>query len=189
MKWVPAITLLGAIACFTTACGDSPTAPSSDGRFVLRLSASAYSPAPAVLVTFTRVRVFSSSGATTDVPLQGGATQFTCDLRRLQASDGEIAVGALAGGDYGEVRLQIQSATLYLDNPSDTACAANFRIPSGRSVPMSVTPSEVSLNRTFHHEAGTDTAMRIALNSEQTIRAASGGAYTFQPVLTILSVG
>jgi hypothetical protein len=188
MKWVPAVTLLGAITFTAPACGDSPTSPSSDGRFVLRLSASAYSAAPAVLVTFTRVRVLGSSGGATDVPLPGGAAQFTCDLRRLQASDGEIAVGAVPPGDYGEVRLQIQSATLYLDNPSDTACAANFRIPGGRAVAMSVTPSEVGLNRTFHLEAGTDTAMRIALNSEQTIRAGSNGSYTFQPVLTILSV-
>jgi hypothetical protein len=188
MKWGSAVTWLGAIAVVTTACGESPTSPSSDGRFVLRLSASAYSAAPAVLVTFTRVRALGSSGGVTDVPLAGGATQFTCDLRRLQASDGEIAVGALPPGDYGEVRLQIQSATLYLDNPSDTACAANFRIPGGRAVPMSVTPTEIGLNRSFRHEAGTDTAMRIALNSEQTIRAVGGGSYTFQPVLTILSV-
>jgi hypothetical protein len=180
--------LVGPLALAATACGDSPTSPSSDGRFVLRLSASTYSAAPAVLVTFTRVRALSSSGSAMDVPLPGGAAQFTCDLRRLQASDGEIAVGTLPPGDYGEVRLQIQSATLYLDNPSDTACAANFRVPSGRAVSMSVTPNEVSLNRTFRLEAGTDTAMRIALNSEQTIRAGGGGTFTFQPVLTILSV-
>jgi|SRR5688572_5700596 len=188
MRHMLASILVGATVLVTNACGDSPTSPSSDSRFVLRLSASAYGLTPAVLVTFSRVRVLSSSGTARDVPLLGGATQFTCDLQRLQASDGEIAVGALAPGDYGEVRLQIQSATLYLDNTSDTACAANFRIPGGRSVPMSVAPSEVSLNRTFRHEAGSDTAMRIALNSEQTIRAAGGGSYTFQPVLTVLSV-
>jgi hypothetical protein len=184
-----AAMFVGAAALAATACGDSPTSPSSDGRFVLRLSASTYSAAPAVLVTFTRVRALSSSGNAMDVPLPGGATSFTCDLRRLAANDGEIAVGALPTGNYGEVRLQIQSATLYLDNAADTACAANFRIPSGRAVPMTLTPNEVSLNRTFRLEAGTDTAMRIALNSEQTIRAAGGGAFTFQPVLTILSVG
>jgi hypothetical protein len=41
-------------------------------------------------------------------------------------------------------------------------------------------PTEIGLNRSFHHEAGTDTAMRIALNSEQTIRAV-GGSYTSSP--------
>ena len=136
-----ATILIGAAALAATACDDSPTSPSSDGRFVLRLSASTFGAAPAVLVTFTRVRVLSSSGGTMDVPLPGGAAQFTCDLRRLQASDGEIAVGALPAGDYGEVRLQIQSATLYLDNtrtprvPRTSAfpAAARFRCPSPRA--------------------------------------------------------
>jgi hypothetical protein len=189
MKWGPAIALTSALAIGTAACGDSPSSPSSSGgRLVVRLSASTFGSAPAVLVTFSRVRALRSGGASTDVPLPNGAAQYTCDLRRLQQNDGEIAVGALAPGDYSEVRLTVQSATLYLDNPSTMACAANFVVPSGRATPMSGTPSEVVLSRAFHVEATADTAMRIAMNSEQSIRATGGGAYTFQPVITVLSV-
>ena len=129
-----------------------------------------------MLVTFSRVRVLSSSGTARDVPLTGGATQFTCDLQRLQASDGEIAVGALPAGDYGEVRLQIQSATLYLDNTRTPRVPRTSAFPAAARFRCPFAPSEVSLNRTFGHEAGTDTAMRIALNSEQTIRAAGSGS-------------
>ena len=136
MKWVPAVLLL-ALALAATACDDSPSSPSPNTRFTLRLTSSAYSSAPAVLVTFSRVRAVRSSGGSEDVSLPNGASTFTCDLRRLQSSDGEIAAGALATGDYSEVRLMIQSVTLYLDNPSDAACAANLRAPGGRSASVS----------------------------------------------------
>ena len=91
-------------------------------------------------------------------------------------------------GDYSEVRLTVQSATLYLDNPSTAACAANFTVPSGRSTPTSGTPSEIVLSRPFRVETSGDTAMRIAVNSELSIQATGGGAYAFQPVVTVLSV-
>jgi hypothetical protein len=187
MKWVPAIALIGALGA--AACGESPSSPSStDARFVLRLSASSFGTAPAVLVTFSRVRAIRSSGGSTDVALTGNAAQYTCDLRRLQQSDGEIAAGTLAAGDYSEVRVTVQSATIYLDNTSSVACAANLTSPGGRSTAISGTPTDVVLSRAFRMDAGTDTAMRIALTSEQSIRATGGGAFTFQPVVTVLSV-
>ena len=188
MKQLFAAILVGATALTVTACGDSPTSPSQGSRFYLRLTSSPFQSAPAVLVAFANVRVLRASGGWTDVALPSGAAQFTCDLRRLQTSDGEIAVGALPPGDYAEVRLLVQSATLYLDNPSTVACASDFRAPSGRSTPVTGTPSEIVVNRSFRVDAGADTIMRIALNSEQSIRASGGGSYTFQPVLTVLSV-
>ena len=193
MTWVPAVTLrvtlVGALALGAAACGDSPSSPSSsDSRFVLRLSASTFGAAPAVLVTFSRVRALRSSGGSADVALPNGASQFTCDLRRLQQNDGEIAVGVLPAGDYSEVRLTVQSATLYLDNPSNVACATSFPIPSGRATPASGTPSEIVLSRSFRVDSAADTSMRIALNSEQSLLATGGGSYAFQPVVTVLSV-
>ena len=100
----------------------------------------------------------------------------------------QIAIGVLPVAEYSEVRLTVQSATLYLDNTSNVACAANFPIPGGRATPMSGTPSEVVLTRSFRVETAADTAMRIALNSEGSIRATGGGSYAFQPVVTVLSV-
>jgi len=190
MKPSAAAILIGTIGLFTAACGDSPTSPSQGGsRFVLRLSDSSLRGGQALFVTFARVRAQRSSGGWVDVPFPGGAAQFTCDLKKLQASDGEIAVGSLPPSPYTEVRLQIQSATLYLDNStSEPACGANLRAPSGRAAPMTVTPNEVSLASQFRVEETGDTTMRIGLNTEQSVRLNGDGSYTFAPTIAVLSV-
>ena len=186
MTKISAAILIGVLA---TACGDdSPTAPSQGSRLVVRLSASSLQAGQALFVTFGRVRAQRSSGGFVDVPFTGGAAQFTCDLKKLQASDGEIAVGALPPSHYTEVRLQVQSATLYLDNStSEPACGASLRAPSGRTAPMTVTPSEVALASQFRVEETGDTTMRIGVNTEQSVRL-NGGSYTFAPTLAVLSV-
>jgi hypothetical protein len=186
MKHVSAAILVGALV--TAACDDAPTSPSDGTRFTLRLSSSAYGAAPAVLVTFSGVRARHASRGWEGVALPGSAAQFTCDLRRLQQSDGEIAAGPLPAGDYSEVRLLVQSATLYLDSPSNMTCAANFQTPSGRSTPMNGVPNDVTLARSFRVDAGSDTTMHIALNAEQSIRATGGGSFSFEPIVTVLSV-
>ncbi len=176
-------------AALTAACGDdSPTAPSQGSRLVVRLSASSLGSGQALFVTFARVRAQRSSGGSVDVPFPGGAAQFTCDLKKLQASDGEIAVGALPPSQYTEVRLQIQSATLYLDNStSEPACGVTLRAPSGRAAPMTVTPNEVSLASQFRVDETGDTTMRIGVNTEQSVRL-NGGSYAFAPSMTVLNV-
>lgn len=190
MHRIPAAILIGAVAFTAAACGDdSPTSPTQGSRFVLRLSDSSLRGGQALFVTFVRVRAQRSSGGLVDVPFPGGAGQFTCDLKKLQSSDGEIAVGALPPSQYTEVRLQIQSATLYLDNSSsEPACGASLRAPSGRAAPMTVTPSEVSLASQFRVEENGDTTMRIGLNTEQSVRLNGDGSYTFAPAIAVLSV-
>jgi hypothetical protein len=188
MEQYAAAILFGAIA-LTAACSDSPTSPSEGGsRFVLRLSGSSLRGGQALFVTVVRVRALRSSGFV-DVPFPGGAAQFTCDLKTLQSSDGEIASGSLPPSPYTEVRLQIQSATLYLDNStSEPACGASSRAPSGRAAPMTVTPSEVSLASQFRIEENGDTTMRIGVNPEQSVRQNGDGSYTFAPAIAVLSV-
>jgi hypothetical protein len=190
MKHVSRAILFAAIACVSVACGDSPSSPSSSNsaRFNLRLTASSFAGGQALLVTFARVRAFRSPGDFTDVALPGNAAQITCDLKKLQSTDGEIAVGPLPNGRYTEVRVLIQSATLYLDNPSVDICAANARTPGGRTAPMALSPGEIVISREFRVEDGADTTIRIGLNTEQSIRAASSGSYTFTPIVNVLSV-
>ena len=190
MKHVSIGVLFAAIACVSVACGDSPSSPSSSNsaRFNLRLTASSFPGGEAVMVTFARVRAFRAPGDFTDVALPGNAAQLTCDLKKLQSTDGEIAVGPLPNGRYTEVRVLIQSATLYLDSPSVDICAANARTPSGRTAAMALSPGEIVISREFRVESGADTTIRIGLNSEQSIHAASGGAYTFTPIVNVLSV-
>lgn len=190
MKHVSRAILFAAIACVSVACGDSPSSPSSSNsaRFNLRLTASSFAGGQALLVTFARVRAFRSPGDFTDVALPGNAAQITCDLKKLQSTDGEIAVGPLPNGRYTEVRVLIQSATLYLDSPSVDICAANARTPGGRTAPMALSPGEIVISREFRVEDGADTTIRIGLNTEQSIRAASSGSYTFTPIVNVLSV-
>jgi hypothetical protein len=189
MKHISRAILLVAIALLSTACGDSPSSPSStSARFNLRLTASSFASGQALLVTFTRVRAFRSPSDFTDVALPGNASQLTCDLKKLQSTDGEIAVGPLPNGRYTEVRVLIQSATLYLDNPSPDICTAAVRTPGGRTAPVALSSNEIVISREFRVEEGTDTTMRIGLNTEQTIRAASNGSYTFTPTVSVLSV-
>lgn len=189
MKQYAAAILICAIAFTTAACGDSPTSPSQSGRLIVRLSASSFPGGQALLVTFARVRAAGTSGAAFDVAFPNGASQFTCDLKKLQSSDGEIAIGTLRPGDYAEVRLQIQSATLYLDNSiSEAACGASLRVPSGRAAAMAVTPNEVPLATRFHVDENGDTTMRIGVNTEQSVRLSGNGSYTFAPSVAVLSV-
>jgi len=190
VKHISMAVLSLVVALVSTACGDSPSSPSSatSPRFNLRLTASSFSGGQALLVTFARVRAFRSPGDFTDVALTGNASQFTCDLKKLQSTDGEIAVGPLPNGRYTEVRVQIQSATLYLDNPSPDICTASVRTPSGRTAPIALSPGEIVISREFSMEGGTDTTMRIGLNTEQSVRAASNGSYTFTPTVSVLSV-
>ena len=189
MKRVAAVILCGMVASTAGACGDSPTSPSPGGRFIVRLSGGSLPTGQALLVTFARVRAVGTSGAAFDVPFPNGASQFTCDLKKLQSSDGEIAIGTVPPGDYGGVRLQILSATFYLDNSiSDAACGASLRTPSGRAAVMAVTPSDVSLANRFTVDENGDTTIRIGVNTEQSVRLNGNGSYTFAPTMTVLSV-
>ena len=182
------VAALAAAACDS----DSTTSPSSSstgGRLVVRLTDSPYAGGRAILVTFSRVRATLVGGGTADVPFAGGASSVTCDLKKLNTSDGDIASGAVAPGQYTDVRLTVQSVNLYLDNPSiDSACAATIRPPSGRVTAVALANSEVVASRSFETTATSDKVMRIALNSEQSIHLNSDGSYSFQPVLTVLSV-
>jgi hypothetical protein len=187
MRKISAALLIGALT-MAAACDDSPSSPSStDSRFLLRLSTSAFA-APAVLITFSRIRAVRASGGSVDVAFPNNAGQYMCDVRRLQQSDGEIASGVLPAGEYSEVRVNVQSVVLYQDNPSNVACAATITAPSGRAVVMSGAPTEMVLSRSFRVGTGDDTTMRVALNSEQSFRPGAAGAYAFQPVVTVLSV-
>jgi hypothetical protein len=53
---------------------------------------------------------------------------------------------------------------------------------------MALSPGEIVISREFRVEDGADTTIRIGLNTEQSIRAASSGSYTFTPIVNVLSV-
>jgi hypothetical protein len=205
MRYLFAVFLSGVVAVATAACnGDSPASPSqtpsgslpasgspipaNNGRLFVRLSAGTLPQGKAVLVTFSRVRVYRGSPtAFTDLPLSLGGT-YTCDLNKL-TSDAELAVGNVPAAGYSQIGLVMQSATVYIDNPSGGApCATSIPAPGGRAAPLTVPGGEIALPRNFDVRVGAETVMRLNFNTEQSIRPAAGDTFTLTPVFSVVGV-
>jgi hypothetical protein len=183
--------LIGAIALGAAACSDSPSSPSSGagGNFNVRLRDSPFTDAHAVLVTFSSVRAHRSDSDWTAVPFASGATSRTCDLKKLETAEDVLGTGSLPPGHYTHVRLVVQSAVLYFDNPSsETACAAAIAAPAGASATLEIPSGEVKLNREFDLAAGASMNMLLDLDGNQSIHQTGNGGYMMSPVVTIMSV-
>jgi len=202
MRHLCAVVLSGAVALAASACSDSPASPSgtpsgtstpssnpaNNARLLVRLSAAPLPQGKAVLMTFSRLRIYRGSPTDfTDVALSGG--QITCDMNRL-TSDAEIAASAVPGAAYSQVGLVVQSATVYVDNEtaSSSPCAASIPAPGGRSAALTIPSGEIALPRNFDVRTGVDTVMRLSFNAEQSIRLVGTNSFTFTPVFSVLSV-
>ena len=201
MRHVCAVVLSGAVALAASACSDSPASPSgtpsgtstpssnpaNNARLLVRLSAAPLPQGKAVLMTFSRLRIYRGSPTDfTDVALSGG--QITCDMNRL-TSDAEIAASAVPGAAYSQVGLVIQSATVYVDNETvGPPCAASIPVPGGRSAALTIPAGEIALPRNFDVRTGADTVMRLNFNTEQSIRLVGTNSFSFAPVFSVLSV-
>ena len=122
MRYTLALILVVAMAT-TTACGNSPTAPSGPGgTFNLRITDAPFADAKAVLVTFSEVsahRADTPESAWATLPFADGGATRTCDLKKLQGAREDIlGVGPLAAGHYTQVRLTVAAAKLYFDHES-----------------------------------------------------------------------
>ena len=190
MKYLSALALAVALAGGTIACSDSPSSPSlSGGNFNLRMRDSPFTDAKAVLVTFSSVRAHRSDSDWTVVPFINAATTRTCDLKKLETSEDVLGTAALPAGHYTQVRLVVQSATLFFDNASTgAACASSIAPPAGASATLDIPSGEVKLNREFDVSASSTTTMLIDFDGNGSIHLTGNGRYMMSPVLTILSV-
>ena len=200
MKHVPAMALLAA-ALGAAACSGSPSSPSSSsssssspssgsgGTLNLRLKDSPFTDARAVLVTFSSVRAHRSESDWTTVAFANAASARTCDLKKLQTAEDVLGTGALPAGHYTQVRLVVQSAVLYFDNPSaGPACAPTMVAPAGASASLEIPSGEVKLNREFDLAAGASMNMLLDFDGNGSIHQTGNGRYMMSPVVTILSV-
>lgn len=208
MRHLCAVLLSAAVAFAASACSDSPASPSgtttstspgtstpptspsipaNNGRLLVRFIAGPLPQGKAVLMTFSRIRIYRGSPTNfTDVALSGG--QITCDLNKL-SSDAEIAVAAVPGAAYSQVGLVIQSATVYVDNETvGSPCAASIPAPGGRSASLTIPAGEIAVPRNFDVKTGVDTIMRLNFNTEQSIRLVGTNTFTFTPFFSVLSV-
>jgi hypothetical protein len=190
MKYLPASALAAVLAVSTIACSDSPSSPTlSGGNFNLRLRDTPFTDAKAVLVTFSSVRAHRSDSDWTVVPFINAATSRTCDLKKLETSEDVLGSAALPAGHYTQVRLVVQSATLFFDNASTgSACASSIAPPAGASATLDIPSGEVKLIREFDVSASTTMTMLVDFDGDQSIHLTGNGRYMMSPVMTILSM-
>jgi hypothetical protein len=182
--------LVFVIAFGTSACGDSPSSPSEgSAMFNLRITDSPFSDARAVLVTFSEVTAHRSESSWSSVPFAAGATSRTCDLKKLENSEDVLGTGPLPAGDYTQVRLVVQSARLFFDNPSvGPACATTIAAPAGRMADLRIPSGEVKLNRGFKLESESMTTMLLDFDGDRSIHQTGSGTYMMNPVIGIVRV-
>lgn len=182
--------VLGTLVYSAAACSDSPSSPSGQSAtFNLRLTDSPFSDARAVLVTFSEVTAHRSDSDWTTLPFAGAATSRTCDLKKLEGADDVLGTGPLPPGNYTQVRLVVQSAKVYFDNPSaGPACAPAITAPAGAMADLRIPSGEVKLNRGFTLTAEKTTTMVIDFDGDKSIHQAGNGTYMMSPVIGITRV-
>jgi hypothetical protein len=171
MNHLTKLACAAALALGAAACSDSPSSPSlSGGNFNLRMRDTPFTDAKAVLVTFSSVRAH-------------------CDLKKLETSEDVLGSAGLPTGHYTQVRLVVQSATLFFDNASTgSACANTIAPPAGASSPVEIPSGEVKLNREFDITSSSSMTMLIDFDGNQSIHLTGNGRYMMSPVISILSV-
>lgn len=184
------VLAIATIVVGTFACDDSPSSPSGQAAtFNLRITDSPFSDARAVLVTFSEVTAHRSESAWTTIPFAGGAPSRTCDLKKLEGSEDILGAGPLPAGDYTQVRLVVQSARLYFENPSvGPACATAIAAPPGRMADLRIPSGEVKLNRGFKLETDATTTMLLDFDGDRSIHQTGNGTYMMSPVIGVVRV-
>ena len=191
MHHLTKLAFAAGLALGTAACSDSPSSPSlSGGNFNLRMRDTPFTDAKAVLVTFSSVRAHRSDSDWTVVPFINAATTRTCDLKKLETSEDVLGSAGLPTGHYTQVRLVVQSTTLFFDNTATgPACASAITPPAGASAPVDIPSGEVKLNREFDITSSSSmTTMLIDFDGNQSIHLTGNGRYMMSPVISVLSV-
>jgi hypothetical protein len=189
---LPVVALLTAIGCG----GTSPVSPSdidkgTAGTLNIRLTDNPFDSARAVLITFSEVSV-QRDGNWSKVPFpDSSAPTWTCDLKKLEGGGQDLlATAVFPITDFTLVRLIIQSATVYTDNPttSSTPCARSIAAPAGSASQMTILATEASTNGAFSVRGGGSTTVLLDLDGEASITRPNPSDYRLSPVLRLVSV-
>jgi uncharacterized protein DUF4382 len=224
-RWIVIATLVVAAGAMACNGSDSPTGPTEtaspndsgssgngpgatpagSGRLTVRMKDSPFSDAKAVLVTFKEVKVHRADSDSEDgwesIDFASGATMRTCDLKQLQDATDVLGVATLPAGHYTQIRLIVDSAALYFDNPATAGpCgdAATFPIPPGTPFALKIPSGTVKLNREFTVADGGATTMLLDFDGDKSIKQTGGsngngngtakGGYTMTPVIHVVEV-
>jgi len=172
------------------ACGGSPTSPSgTSGNFRMMMKDAPYDDAKAVLVTFSSVEVHRAGGPPTRLNFAGSSSTRTCDLKKLENAQDLIGTATLEAGQYAMVRFEVQSATVYFDNPSSgAACQPSIDPPAGRNEAAHVASGEMRINRNFDVQANGETTMLVDFDGRQSLTGSVLGRLVLTPVIVVVSV-
>jgi hypothetical protein len=236
-SWILLTAIVAALGTF--GCGDSktPVGPTSaessgsggssgggnsgggsangSGHLMIGITDSPFSDAKAVLITFDAISVHRAGQGWETVDFANGATERTCDLKKLEGPTNVLGSDLLPAGHYTQIRLVVKSATIHFDNASTsaTACAPSITVPGTRFANVKVPSGEVKLNREFTLDAGGTVTMVLDFDGNKSIRQQGGGgngnggngngngngngggisapengSYSLQPVVSIVSV-
>jgi uncharacterized protein DUF4382 len=147
------------------------------GHLMIGITDSPFSDAKAVLITFDGISVHTSGQGWQTIGFANGATERTCDLKKLQGPTDVLGSTSLPAGHYTQIRLQVRSATIHFDNASNsaTACAPSITVPGTRFANVRVPSGEVILNREFTIDAGGTVTMVLDFDGDKSIRQQGGG--------------
>lgn len=191
MRLVTAAVVAAALAA-VAACGSSPSSPSSGATLNIALKDSPFSDAKSLLVTFSEVdahKADQADGQWTTLPFSGGAATRTCDLKKLQGAQDILGTGALAAGQYTQIRLVVSSATIYFDNAAaGNPCDATIAAPAGASQGVTIPSGEVKLNQQFTVPASGATNILLDFDGDRSVQLQGNGTYSMKPVITVANV-
>jgi hypothetical protein len=147
------------------------------GTLSMSITDSPFSDAQALLVTFNEVSAHRSEGTGWEsLTFAGGATRRTCDLKKLQGPVDVLGSSTVPAGHYTQIRLNVESAALYFDNPSvGPACAPAIAAPAGDTASVEIPSGEVKLNTQFTLAAGGTTSILLDFDGDQSVRRLGGG--------------
>lgn len=193
-RTVAALAGVLALAVVTVAC--SSTAPSQSGTLQMMITDAPFDDATALHVTFKEVQVHRADGEDgwITVPFADPVSQTrTCNLKKLEGPFDILGVTSLEAGHFTQVRLVVDSATIYFGGTptGQDACGATLAPPDGAGVvskPLEIPSGEVKLNHPFELTTGGTTTIELDFDGNQSVRETGNGNYRMTPVIRILDV-
>lgn len=181
------------------ACSGSPTGPSQSGNLRLMITDSPFGEATALHVTFSEVRAHRADGAGgwITVPFAGtpAATSRTCNLKKLEGPFDVLGVASLDAGQYTQLRLVVESATIYFGGSATAqgACLTTLAAPSNGPTPVTshtleIPSGEVKLIHPFELTSNGTTTIELDFDGDKSVHQTGNGRYRMTPVIKILAV-
>lgn len=174
------------------------------GQLTIGITDTPFEDATAVLITFDKISVHRTGGGWVDLDFANGATERTCDLKKLEGPTDVLGSEMLPAGHYTQIRLNVKEATIHFDNESTsvTACAPSITVAGTQFTQVQVPSGEVTLNRQFTLEPDAVVNMLLDFDGDKSIREQGGGGrgngggtstpedgrYSLQPVVSVISV-